>query len=42
MAEKVKLAVFEDGSDEQFLKLLKEFKIRFLPMICGTNQTEVC
>jgi hypothetical protein len=26
MAEKVKLIVFEDGSDEQFLKLIKEFK----------------
>ncbi len=25
-SEKVKLPVFEDGSDEQFLKLVKEFK----------------
>jgi hypothetical protein len=27
MNKKVKLTVFEDGTNEQFLKLIKEFKI---------------
>jgi hypothetical protein len=26
MNEKVKLTIFEDGTDEQFLKLIKEFR----------------